>query len=65
MKSQTRIIRLLVTFVPVSLLTGCAALYQVGLRPPDRFGGPQAGERAPEFTLKTIEGRSVSLRQLR
>jgi len=65
MKPQAGTFRLLLAALLVPLLTGCAALYQVGLRPPDRFGGPQAGERAPEFTLKTTEGRSVSLRQLR
>lgn len=65
MKSQTTTFRVLVTFILVPFLTGCAALYQIGLSPPDRFGGPQTGEMAPEFTLKTTEDRSVSLRKLR
>jgi len=42
-------------------LTGCAALYRVGLKPPDRFGGPQPGETAPDFTLATLDGREVTL----
>ena len=65
MKPQAGTFRLLLAALLVTLLTGCAALYRVGLRPPDRFAGPHEGAMAPEFTLKTIEGRSVSLRNLR
>jgi hypothetical protein len=29
---------------------------------PDRLGGPQAGERAPQFTARTLDGGEVALR---
>lgn len=29
--------------------------------PPDTFGGPEKGEEAPEFQLKTLDGQSVRL----
>lgn len=46
-------------------LAGCATLYRVGLKPPDRFGGPQPGEKATDFTLTTLDGRRVTLSAVR
>jgi hypothetical protein len=31
----------------------------------DRFGGPQAGKRAPEFTARTLDGGEVTLSDYR
>lgn len=33
------------------------------MSPPDMFAGPRAGERAPNFVLKTLGGQSVELAQ--
>lgn len=45
---------------------GCIFALPIGLEagfdsPPDMFGGPQEGEEAPYFRLKTLEGRTVEL----
>lgn len=32
-----------------------------GFSPPDTFSGPREGEEAPDFELKTVDGRTVTL----
>lgn len=39
----------------VFLSNGCAIASRMGIQPPDRAGGPRAGEEAPDFELISLD----------
>ncbi len=41
------------------------AVGEQGGSPRDQFGGPQAGDRAPDFRLKDLQGREVTLKEFK
>lgn len=43
------------------LLQSCALTSRIGIVPPDRAGGPEAGDMAPDFRLHDLNGRSWQL----
>ncbi|MDP3849647.1 MAG: deiodinase-related protein [Luteolibacter sp.] len=40
----------------IFLSNGCAIASRMGIQPPDRAGGPHAGETAPDFELRALDG---------
>lgn len=45
----------------ILLSSGCAVVSRLGIQPPDRAGGPRAGETAPDFDLRSLDGTRWTL----
>lgn len=54
-----KLARFLLVFILMMIPVTCGAAFES--TPPDRFGGPREGEKAPNVTLKNLDGNTVEL----